>query len=291
MVSPQALAPVEGGLGIFAGKGAKTANLKMLETAQKMDAAGLDPAGIWGLTGWGKGKDGQWRFEISDKNAHLWHSAKNKLDAEKMIGLKPGGGGFTHPELYEAYPHLKDTTLYQIPPKYNFEGLYHHQKQPDAANAGIGPQIGLKNRFRPDMQATLLHELQHAIQNYEGFGRGANPSEMGPATTAAAAKQRRVQETLSLIEQRQNALERRRMNGEDVIDELRRLSDAYERLAKYRDQEVKPLLNTYEHYRRASGEVEARNVQKRQDYTPALRAAQPPWYTEDVPRAKQTVRY
>ena len=44
-------------------------------------------------------------------------------------------------------------------------------------------------------------------------------------------------------------------------------------------------------YHRNAGEVEARNVQTRRDFTPDERRASPPWETEDVPRDRQIVRF
>lgn len=56
-------------LGTFAGVNAKTANKLMLEAAQKMDKAGADRGAIWKETGWFKGPDSKWRFEIDDSAA------------------------------------------------------------------------------------------------------------------------------------------------------------------------------------------------------------------------------
>lgn len=47
----------------------------------------------------------------------------------------------------------------------------------------------------------------------------------------------------------------------------------------------------YDAYRRAAGEVEARNVQTRANFTPDQRRATPPWETMDVPEADQIIRY
>jgi len=58
-------------LGIFGGRGAKTADHGALERAQKMAAEGVDRDQIWKDTGWGKFPDDQWRFEISDHRAKV----------------------------------------------------------------------------------------------------------------------------------------------------------------------------------------------------------------------------
>ena len=45
----------------------------------------------------------------------------------------------------------------------------------------------------------------------------------------------------------------------------------------------------HEAYRRLAGEVEARNVQARADYSPEFRKAFLPWLTQDVPSTLQLV--
>jgi hypothetical protein len=60
--------------------------------------------------------------------------------------------------------------------------------------------------------------------------------------------------------------------------QLRRLQDEHRYFSNtsYSDQEAADL------YERVTGEVEARNVQKRANMTPAQRRATYPWATEDV---------
>jgi len=57
--------------GVFAGINALTADKEALAKAQQMIAQGVDPAQVWKETGWGKGVDGKWRFEIDDSKAKL----------------------------------------------------------------------------------------------------------------------------------------------------------------------------------------------------------------------------
>ena len=57
--------------GTFAGINALTADKEALAKAQNMIAQGVDPAKVWQETGWGRGADGKWRFEIDDSKAKL----------------------------------------------------------------------------------------------------------------------------------------------------------------------------------------------------------------------------
>lgn len=98
----------------FAGEKAQTADNMSLENAQRMLAGGIDSEIIRKETGWFKGYDGKWRFEIDDSDAYLVENPKfeNRNDAEggyfKVAKL---GEVFTHDALYKAYPELKDYTV------------------------------------------------------------------------------------------------------------------------------------------------------------------------------------
>ena len=55
----------------FAGEKAQTAALDELDRAKQLEADGVDNEEIRQQTGWFKGADGKWRFEISDKDASI----------------------------------------------------------------------------------------------------------------------------------------------------------------------------------------------------------------------------
>jgi hypothetical protein len=64
-----ALAPGEAEAS-FAGLAARNADEIALALAVKMEDAGVAAKEIWQKTGWGRGADGKWRFEINDSQAH-----------------------------------------------------------------------------------------------------------------------------------------------------------------------------------------------------------------------------
>ena len=71
-----------------------------------------------------------------------------------------------HPELFEAYPHLKYVTV-RPEPSDTLAGSYYGSPHGGAEviNVGVGTPAGLRK--------TLLHEIQHAVQAKEGFIGGA----------------------------------------------------------------------------------------------------------------------
>jgi hypothetical protein len=246
----------KGAAGIFGGRLAVTADHQALNRAQAMAKAGAPREAIWNDTGWFKGGDDKWRFEIPDNKAKLtrdWltsslDTSPNKVAANKYALLE---GAIKHPDAFDAYP---DTRMMGYRGRFEYGPDTILQRKTDtgeiAVGAGGGHYIPSRDSIdaggfgydRPQAKAgvlsTTLHELQHAIQSREGFVPGASPSDF----------------------MYQNSP-----------------------LFKYRG----PLNTAEQAYRRVAGEVEARNVQARMNMTPEERRAKPPWLTEDVPAGQQ----
>jgi hypothetical protein len=71
-----------------------------------------------------------------------------------------------HPKLYEAYPELKD-----IPVEfYSAESRHKGHYNPQTGSIRINKNISKEKQFE-----TILHEIQHAIQNKEGWSGGSYP--------------------------------------------------------------------------------------------------------------------
>ncbi|MCF6783714.1 LPD23 domain-containing protein [Stutzerimonas stutzeri] len=66
----------------FAGIGAVTANMETLQKAHELAQSGASPAFIQKETGWHRGVDGRWRFEISDDKAMFLQG--NKIDVVEL---------------------------------------------------------------------------------------------------------------------------------------------------------------------------------------------------------------
>lgn len=176
-----------------------------LDVAKQMAESGIENEKIRLATGWFKGMDGKWRYEINDSGAKLIYketTAELVKDYEQEIGkvlekrkkYDPSSEEYTdmtsrlgrlaelvsnlknkallnlgdfldHKELYEEYPALK---LRQV----KFDDLPRGTwGQTD------GNSITLSNELKGDdtkIIDTLLHEIQHIIQGYEGFAQGSN---------------------------------------------------------------------------------------------------------------------
>ena len=147
----------------YAGRNANGANLESLREAQEMQAAGADMESIRKATGWHQFADGKWRFEIDDSRMQL------RTDAADIPNYTTLGELVSAPELFEAYPDMADLSV-----------TFHTLE--DGQNGGYSRKFDsielsrdLKNRPEALLNS-LIHEVQHAIQNREGFASGANPA-------------------------------------------------------------------------------------------------------------------
>ena len=147
----------------YAGANANGANLDSLREAQEMQEAGADMESIRKATGWHQFADGKWRFEIDDSRMQL------RTDAADIPNYTTLGELVDAPELFEAYPDMTDLSV-----------TFHTLE--DGQNGGYSRKFDsielsreLKNRPEALLNS-LIHEVQHAIQNREGFASGANPA-------------------------------------------------------------------------------------------------------------------
>lgn len=139
--------------GVFAGISAFGADLKALGKAQKMMEDGISPEQIWEDTGWLKADDGKWRYEIPDAGATFKKKENGRLSDV-----------LSHDALFKAYPQLKDIDV-----DFDAQGIAGAHYSTDE-----GRTISLNNQFN---EGVLLHEIQHEIQDLEGFSPGGSPGE------------------------------------------------------------------------------------------------------------------
>jgi len=284
-------------LAIFGGVLAKSADLGALTKAKKLETGGANRDEIWKETGWAN-DNGDWKFEISDyldfdneKGADINPSSFQII---KDFGDTTQENFMGHPELYAAYPNLKDRPIRSVA---GSGGQYNTGT--DVVSIGdklLSPTSGgeLSNT-----QSVNLHELQHAIQQREKFAGGGSTAtfdkklesakKLYPKYSQAAEIRGLLDEgvpiddipdiykgmpekdyVMSLL-QDPNDLS---MIKEYSLDELNSMSKSAKR-----DLDIKP----HEAYERLAGEAEARNVQTRMDWTPEQRRETPPWASLDVP--------
>ena len=142
----------------FAGEKAQTANRSALEQARQMERDGADSEAIRQKTGWHKGYDGKWRFEIGDRGIKILDPIFMGGTLDKLID---------HKRLFAAYPQLKKV-------RYEFESM---EGSVLGGTLPDGKGIMLDRSLRRDKKAlkkTLIHEIQHAVQIIEGNAGGTS---------------------------------------------------------------------------------------------------------------------
>ena len=151
--------------GTFAGINALTADKEALAKAQQMIAQGVDPAKVWQETGWGRGADGKWRFEIDDSKIDLQDRHRNDVYfIEDAIGDNP---------ITKAYPNIKDNYLNIGRLDNNIRG--YDGMIDDAGDIALNRRLTNEGNIKTEeLKKTLFHELQHSIQAKEGFAKGGN---------------------------------------------------------------------------------------------------------------------
>lgn len=180
LIGAGAPAAETGAAGIFGGKLAKTADQAALTKAQEMAKAGHYADEIWDQTGWFQGADQKWRFEIPDQAARFQKGAMQPKEYRIMgnsIDALTGNAGqvLEHPELWRAYPELADTTVVQGRGA-NFKGQF-NRPAGDGDRGSISLNLDQLST-EPELRSTSLHELQHAIQDQEGFAPGSSQEYM-----------------------------------------------------------------------------------------------------------------
>lgn len=281
--------PEKGGgtLESFGGVKAAKANIGNYARAEEMDVAGEDPKTIWEQTGWRKGKDNKWRFEIDDSKATLKPSFRTVKEA-------PAQEVFDNPDVFENYPQLRSIPIKREDLGKGRRGYFSIKdgKNSISVDASLGDA---------EAKSVILHEMQHAIQVIEGFARGGTPDSVFNQMNNEVKENIKRDLEVNLENNRRTAKERldkARQSGDekkqkvysklvlDATNRLRQLKSGGETELK---EEMKKQGNLRKMYENLLGEVEARNVQFREEMTAEERARSFPEGTEDTPVEDQVV--
>ena len=271
-----------------------TTRLDDLAVARPMESEGKDAKSIKMATGWERGADDKWRYEVNDFKLvspekwvpHFYGS----LRLEDVIE-DPNG-------LFEEYPELKAVKIkrdrrkktggsYDVSKKIitlnldNITNAIAVLYNPTAYRTTKEAAQELYSSVSSTLHGTLSHEVQHAIQHIEGFATGANP-KMTSDEEETRVLNKRLQATNDKAKEYNSlsAEERRTDFGRELRDSILRERKAIKRLMKQQQ------IGT-DGYKRVAGEVEARNVDRRRNMSMGERLASLASETEDVARKDQ----
>lgn len=292
----------------------QTIRMDNLDVAKQMEKAKKDAKIIKMATGWEKGVDGKWRYEMPDAKI------KDTIDV--------GGGNIVKrfeedmlwtdgkledavdaPKLFEAYPQLKNIKIHT-------DAVMNDMP----SNGEYNPQTKTITIHADELKylnSILNHEIQHVIQHEEGFAHGGTPEQVERDFNAAKAEWKARSYAFELEEKakemggeyNQSEVEKaliqeyKDMDMPEFIPDKetrikgfnyfargyadRSMDDAIKRFRLDRFQRTD--FDSYQEYRKLAGEVEARNVEKRLGMTDEERRNSLASETEDVNRDEQIV--
>lgn len=291
-----------------------TIRLDNLSIARQMEDADKDAKTIKLATGWERGADGKWRYEISDANIKdtidLGKGISEKRFEEDMLWNSGRLGNVIEaPELFKAYPQLKDIHI-------ETDSIVNDVPSNGEYNANSNRITIHADRLKY-LNSILNHEIQHAIQHIEGFATGGTPEHLEKEFNAARSEWRarayahELEETAKELggeynlAEVENALgkEYKELGMEDLLpDKETRIKGANyfargyadrsmdEAIRRFRlDESTRSDFNSYVEYMHIAGEVEARNVSARLGMTPDERRRTLALETEDVSREDQII--
>ena len=176
-----------------------------LSVAKKMEADKKSPIDIRIATGWEKGVDNKWRYEIEDVkiNNKLKDLSKGVIQTKNTSTPIPLSQVISKSNaLLTAYPKLADTIIIVTDVVANNKSIL------GAHGLIDGKDIILLKAIKDYdlMESTLVHEIQHAIQEIEGFAKGTNVANtyktkiaLDRAVKLAAAEQKALDRNISFL--------------------------------------------------------------------------------------------
>jgi hypothetical protein len=310
-------------MGIFAGKGAKTADLNRQEMANELLSRGVGRDEIYKETGWFKDVDEQWKFEIDDSDfSTITKEFSDTVDGyDERMNLIGNEFGLMSPEAKVLRAEGRSSGVENkrdiiFGRDAAFNDLIQHDSLVDAYPATVDMQASFNlNKDIPDpsgmfdsrmnrleasgniegINTTALHELQHSVQEREGFAKGGSPEEFD-------LPKKLIKESLD----NWGKIRVLRKLGDNQGAEIAssKFEQAFDRKptkmeldlsGSMKIDEIDGKINelkmpSFDKYQRLAGEAEARNVQARMSMTPAERIANPPWTTLDVPESELIIK-
>ena len=192
----------------MAGDAAETADIDALQRAMELEKLGAADDIIRQETGWFRGDDGKWRFEIDDSQMEYrrhgdaqfrqdhpeyvrqqelmekflngtiteaehqelltlnetWGREQSRLAERVAAGNATLQNLIEHDAFFAAYPELRNARVVFGKLDSKTKGSYDRNTN----------TITIREDLRNAPESTLLHEIQHAVQNIEGFAGGSS---------------------------------------------------------------------------------------------------------------------
>ena len=209
------------------------------------------------------------RYENGEFSLSEYTELENKLLNE----MKTNNDGtfklsriLKHDELFKNYPQLADTqlTLKDMPKGAN--GYYYAKANEIVLNSAMNKE---------DIKSALLHEIQHAIQNKEGWAKGGTPSNFKALNEDELRKEAQdIKDALFLKNPKNSIDDYEILSGNKISKRTKELSLWSEKELNDELINLEKNLNPFDSYQRLLGEQQARATQYRADMTPEQKASE-----------------
>ena len=149
-----------------------TGNLELernYNKAQQMQENGIDNETIRQSTGWFQDRNGDWKFEFSDRDMSLKKIRFKENSTYKLENI------LKHDTLFTIYPELANYNV-KFTDLNKANGVYNIFDK----DIKINNNLLSKKQYKSSIEGTLIHEIQHAIQDIENFegGRSSKGSKL-----------------------------------------------------------------------------------------------------------------
>lgn len=198
----------------------KTYRMDNLKVAEKMERGKKDAKAIKLATGWERGADGKWRYEMPDAKIKDMKdigggNIVKRFDDDMLWNDGKLADVIDAPGLFEAYPQLKDVRI-------DTDAIMNDMP----SNGEYNPKTNTITIHADElkyMNSILNHEIQHAIQFIEGFATGGNEDSV----------RSRIEDRMQNIEDAANV-------AAGTLDEYRNISTRLVRLELARKWKKNP---------------------------------------------------
>lgn len=198
----------------------KTYRMDNLKVAEKMERGKKDAKAIKLATGWERGADGKWRYEMPDAKIKDMKdigggNIVKRFDDDMLWNDGNLADVIDAPKLFEAYPQLKNVRI-------DTDAIMNDMP----SNGEYNPKTNTITIHADElkyMNSILNHEIQHAIQFIEGFATGGNEDSV----------RSRIEDRMQNIEDAANV-------AAGTLDEYRNISTRLVRLELARKWKKNP---------------------------------------------------
>lgn len=226
------------------------------------------------------------RFEISDKSFKFLNESELQRRLTNFGQVEEGWRlekVIKHPALFKQYPEFKDIPI---------SISVNKNKYPVGTGDWTGTGIRVNAPNLAEAKSVTIHEIQHAIQEREGFAKGGSPEQIAINPDYFSQNIKKLQNEVNTA-----ALKTPGRLGElakKYWDKGLRGAEMfeYENLTKQLPEwkklygakkEWADKFSPYEGYKRLAGEIEARDAAARMSLSGQQRRKTAPYTSEDIP--------